>query len=93
MQISPSSSLLQALSGSSTSQVSTPAARVNRPDNTQAAREAARAVFAQLKTPVPGTPAPATAGSQNQAGVGTPSIPTQAPGRPLPRGSIINILV
>ncbi len=91
MQISPSSSLLQAISSSPSSQVSSPA-RANRPDNSQAAREAARAVFAQLKTAVPGTPSPATPATA-QTQTGSPSIPTQAPRRPLPRGSIINILV
>lgn len=89
MQISPSPSLLQAISGSS-SQVSTPAARAQRANNSEAAREAARAVFAQLKAPVPGTPGPA-AGVQTQTT--GPSIPTQPPRRPLPRGSIINMLV
>ncbi|HEX9462703.1 MAG TPA: hypothetical protein VGB82_08885 [Alphaproteobacteria bacterium] len=89
MQISPSPSLLQAISGSS-SQVSTPAGRPQRPNTSEAAREAARAVFAQLKAPVPGTPASATAVQTQTNG---PSIPTQPPRRPLPRGSIINILV
>jgi hypothetical protein len=91
MQISPSPSLLQALSNSPSTQTAS-AARATRPANPQAAREAARAVFAQLKTPVPGTPAPATpATAQTQSP--SPSMPAQAPRRPLPRGSIINILV
>jgi hypothetical protein len=92
MQISPTPSLLQALSSSSP-QVSNPASRVSRPNNSQAARDAARAVFAQLKTPVPGTPSPAAAAAQSQSQTSGPSIPTQAPRRPMPRGSIINILV
>ena len=89
MQISPSSSLLQALSNTS-SPGSATAARISRPAKPEAGREAARAVFAQLKTPVPGTPAPATS---QQTQTASPSIPTQAPRRPMPRGSIINLLV
>jgi len=89
MNIPPSHSLLQALSNTST-QPANSAARTQRATTPDAAREAARAVFAQFKSPVPGTPAPsAAAQSQSPA----PSIPTTQPRRPMPRGSIVNILV
>lgn len=87
MQITPSPSLLQALSGSA-SNPTTALQRKPGPAQTAAAREAARAVFAQLKTPAPGTPAAAAPATPVPT-----TIPTTQPRRPLPRGSIINILV
>ncbi len=90
MQIPPSSSLLQALSGSGTNST-TALNRKPGAAQTAAAREAARAVFAQLKTPAvgnAGTPAPSL-----PATAAPPTVPTTQPRRPLPRGSIINILV
>lgn len=90
MQITPSPSLLQALSGSA-SNSTTALQRKPGPQQTAAAREAARAVFAQLKTPAPatvGTPVPSTPASAAPA-----TVPSTQPRRPMPRGSIINILV
>ncbi|HTP81309.1 MAG TPA: hypothetical protein VMQ11_00095 [Alphaproteobacteria bacterium] len=86
MQITPNSSVLQALSSSATNPT-TSLRRAPAPAQTQAAREAARAVFAQLTTPGPGVPAPTT--PTNTA----PASPPAQPRRNLPRGSIINILV
>ncbi len=93
MQIPPSSSLLSALSRSADP------ATAPRPSsaNADAARAAARAVFAQLKAPV-AAPAPqggfapalaAASAPQNFS----PAIPATQPDRPLPRGSLLNILV
>jgi hypothetical protein len=88
MQIPPSNSLLQALSSTSAS----PAARPVRPQSTEAAREAARAVFAQLKTPVAAAPGPAPLRAPTVQ-TSAPTTPTTQPRRPMPRGSIVNILV
>jgi hypothetical protein len=89
MQITPTSSLLQALSGSATNP-STGARPTLRPAQTAAGREAARAVFAQLKAPAAGTPGTPTPSTPTSA---LPTTPSTQPRRPLPRGSIINILV
>lgn len=89
MQITPNSSVLQALSSSATNPTTT-VRRAPAPAQSQAAREAARAVFAQLKTPAAGAPGtPAVATPTNTA---APASTTQ-PRRTLPRGSIVNILV
>jgi len=87
MQIPPSSSLLQALSGN---QVSRPSQGVRTPQQTEAARAAARAVFAQLKAPA-GT-APVNTGNPVAAAPQT-QVASASPNRQMPRGSIINILV
>lgn len=89
MQITPTSSLFQALSGSA-SNSSTAVRPTPRPAQTAAGREAARAVFAQLKAPAAGTPGTPTPTTPTTA---LPSTPSTQPRRPLPRGSIINILV
>ncbi|MBV8538265.1 MAG: hypothetical protein JO128_21890 [Alphaproteobacteria bacterium] len=87
MQITPNSSVLQALS-STASNPTTSLRRAPAPAQTQAAREAARAVFAQLNTGAPGAPTPTT-----PTNTAAPASPPAQPGRNLPRGSIINILV
>jgi len=97
MQIPPSNSLLQALSRQ-TDPASAPRPRTS-PD---AARDAARAVFAQIKT----APRPAMTQAVAAFAPSQPSTPTQAyqpntttalpataPTKPLPRGSFLNILV
>jgi hypothetical protein len=98
MQIPPSHSLLQALSRQ-TDPVSTPRPRTTTPD---AAREAARAVFAQIKAvPKPATtpavqsfaPAQQIPQTQGYAPNPTQALPAAAPTKPLPRGSFLNILV
>lgn len=102
MQIPPSTSLLHALSRS-TDPVSTQVAR--KATGNEAARAAARAVFAQIaQTPAvsaPRAPSQAVAGQgighgpaqmpavQNTA----PVLPETPPTKPMPRGSIVNILV
>jgi hypothetical protein len=86
MQITPNSSVLQALSSTATNPT-TGLRRAPAPAQTQAAREAARAVFAQLNAPAAAAPAAAPT---------TPAAPATPPAQPrrnLPRGSIINILV
>lgn len=97
MQIPPSNSLLQALSRP-TDPASAPRPRTS-PD---AAREAARAVFAQIKAaPKPATtpavagfsPAQPAAPAQAYAPQNTAAIPAAAPTKPMPRGSYLNILV
>ena len=85
MQITPNSSVLQALSSTATNPT-TGLRRAPAPAQTQAAREAARAVFAQLKTPATVSPAAAPTTT-------APAAPLAQPRRNLPRGSIINILV
>ncbi len=98
MQIPPSNSLLQALSRPA-DPASVPRPRTTNPD---AAREAARAIFAQIKaTPKPAaTPAvqafaPTQPTTQPQGLTANPTapIPATAPTKPLPRGSFLNILV
>ena len=93
MQITPSSSLFQALTGSaSASQSNTATRQTPRPAQAAAGREAARAVFAQLKAPAAGTagtPTPTTPANT----LPTTGTPSTQPRRPLPRGSIVNILV
>lgn len=90
MQIPPSTSLLHALSRP-VDTATTPAAR-KAPGN-EAARAAARAVFAQINaTPSVG----GQAGDVMPAPAATkPStvLPASAPTKPMPRGSILNILV
>ena len=99
MQIPPSTSLLQALS-----RHPDPASAPRLQANPDAAREAARAVFAQIKVvPKPAATAPAIqAFSQTQpapqqapayAPSNTAALPSAAPTRPVPRGSFVNILV
>ena len=88
MQIPPSSSLLQALSGTQTPR---PTQGVRTPQQAEAARAAARAVFAQLKAPA--APAQANAGPQVTSAPQTQAVGSGTPGRSTPRGSIINILV
>ncbi|HTY67526.1 MAG TPA: hypothetical protein VMH36_12805 [Alphaproteobacteria bacterium] len=85
MQITPNSSVLQALSSTATNPT-TGLRRAPAPAQTQAAREAARAVFAQLKAPATVSPAAAPT-------TPAPAAPPAQPRRNLPRGSIINILV
>ena len=87
MQITPNSSVFQALSSNATNPT-TALRRTPAPAQTDAAREAARAVFAQLKTSAPGTPVPTT-----PTNTAAPATPPAQPRRNLPRGSIINILV
>jgi len=98
MQIPPSNSLLQALSRPA-DPASTPRPRTS-PD---AARDAARAVFAQIKAvPKPAATAsavtnaaslqPAAPAQAHQSNPGS-AIPAAAPTKPLPRGSFLNILV
>jgi hypothetical protein len=89
MQIPPTTSLFHALS-SSAANPSTAPRRPPAPAQAQAAREAARAVFAQLKTPAAGTPGTPAASTPTTP---SPAVPTTQPRRNLPRGSIINILV
>jgi hypothetical protein len=99
MQIPPSNSLLQALSRQADP------ASAPRPQTTpDAAREAARAVFAQIRAVpkpaaapapaiqsfAPSQPAPQT---QGYAPNTTTALPAAAPTKPLPRGSFLNILV
>ena len=86
MQIPPSNSLLQALSGSAPQATS----RAVRPAQSEAARAAARAVFSQLKAPTTPT---TTVVAPPQTAVPTQTVTAASPGRSLPRGSIINILV
>lgn len=98
MQIPPSNSLLQALS-----RPADPASAPRPRTTPDAAREAARAVFAQIKAvPKPAatpsvaafTPVSAAPGqTQGYAPNATPAIPSAAPSKPLPRGSFLNILV
>ncbi len=85
MQITPNSSVLQALSSTAT-HPTTGLRRAPAPAQTQAAREAARAVFAQLNAPATVVPAAAPTTT-------APAAPPAQPRRNLPRGSIINILV
>lgn len=99
MQIPPSNSLLQALS-----RQNDPASAPRPRTNPDAAREAARAVFAQIKavpkpaaTPTPAVQAfaptqPATQ-TQGYAPSQPTALPDSAPTKPLPRGSFLNILV
>jgi hypothetical protein len=97
MQIPPSNALLQALSRHP-DPASAPRPKTTNPD---AAREAARAIFAQIKAaPKPATPAvqafaPAQPAAQAQGFTPNPTaaIPALAPTKPLPRGSFLNILV
>jgi hypothetical protein len=88
MQIPPSSSLLQALSGN---QVSRPTQGVRTPQQAEAARAAARAVFAKVNGS--SGQAPASTGNQLTAAAPTQVATSASPGRSTPRGSIINILV
>lgn len=97
MQIPPSNSLLQALSRQ-TDPASAPRPRTS-PD---AAREAARAVFVQIKAaPKPATtpavaaftPSQPASPAQAYAPQTTAAIPDAAPTKPMPRGSYLNILV
>jgi hypothetical protein len=88
MQIPPSSSLLQALSGTQTPR---PTQGVRTPQQAEAARAAARAVFAQLKSPV--ATSAASGGNQVASAPQTQALASASPNRPTPRGSIINILV
>lgn len=93
MQIPPSNSLLQALS-----RQNDPASAPRPRTNPDAAREAARAVFAQIKAvPKPAVQAFAPTQPATQTQGYTPSQPTalpaNAPTKPLPRGSFLNILV
>ena len=98
MQIPPHNSLLQALSRQ-TDPASAPRPRTTNPD---AAREAARAVFAQINAaPKPAstpsvaafTPSQPAAPAQASALQTTAAIPAAAPTKPMPRGSYLNILV
>ena len=90
MQIQPNSSLLQALTRAGQSPAVAAPPRTPSPQQADAARAAARAVFAQLKS----SPVASTAARQAQVVAPTPSqAPDVTPGRNLPRGSIINILV
>ena len=86
MQIPPSTTVLRAFSQAATAQDPTAKnmARVTPSGANVAAREAARAVFAQLKAPPSAAPVPATPLTAPTAISGT---------RPLPRGSIVNLLV
>jgi hypothetical protein len=91
MQIPPSSAVLHALSRSADP------ATAPRPQtgNADAARAAARAVFAQIKGPAAvagqGFHVPqATSGAHQPAPAQIPATP---PTKPLPRGTLLNILV
>ena len=95
MQISPSTSLLHALSRPADP------ATAPRPNagNADAARAAARAVFAQIKAPsaaapglIQGFSGPQQAPSPQQAGAPA-QLPAIPPTKPMPRGSFLNILV
>lgn len=98
MQIPPSNSLLQALSRPA-DPASAPRPKTTNPD---AARAAARAVFAQIKAiPKPATTSPVQAFAPTQPAVqsqglvpnATAAIPASAPTKLVPRGSYLNILV
>ena len=100
MQIRPSNQLLHALSQQAEN-VANPALR-KAPAN-EAARAAARAVFAQINSPgavsgqVPARAVQAQAPTQAfqvPAVQSTmPALPATPPDRPMPRGSLLNILV
>jgi hypothetical protein len=81
MQVPPSTSLLHALSRVSDS--SAPAA----PSRAEAARAAAKAAFQNVKTPLP-----QVAQAVPQQNAVAPAATSQ-PGRILPRGSVVNIVV
>jgi hypothetical protein len=87
MQIAPSNSTLFALSQSLGQ---TGQNQGVRPQN-EAARNAAKAIFAQLQAPA--KPASASGSFQSlQAPTGV-NLPASPPAKPMPRGSFLNILV
>lgn len=86
MQVPPSTSLLHALSRLPDSPATSGAAA---PSRSEAARAAAKAAFQNLKTPAP--IAPQTAAPAPVLAV--QSAPSAAPGKILPRGSVVNIVV
>lgn len=90
MQIPPSTSLLHALSRPDAAASSPVARKVN---GNEAARAAARAVFAQINN-VPAVPARAAQAAPVPATQGaSPVLPSTPPTKPMPRGSLLNILV
>jgi hypothetical protein len=84
MQVPPSTSLLHALSR--VSDPSAPAA----PSRAEAARAAAKAAFQNVKTP--STQVAQAVPQQNAVAPAASTAPSQ-PGRILPRGSVVNIVV
>jgi hypothetical protein len=86
MQVPPSTSLLHALSR--TAEPSAPAAT----SRAEAARAAAKAAFQNVKNPAASTQL-AQAASQQTAVAPTAQASTSQPGRILPRGSVVNIVV
>lgn len=102
MQIPPSTSLLHALSRT-VDPASTQVAR--KATGNEAARAAARAVFAQIsqtqavsapRAPSQALANQAVASQATQAPAVTnaaPTLPATPPTKPMPRGSIVNILV
>jgi septal ring factor EnvC (AmiA/AmiB activator) len=86
MQVPPSTSLLHALSR--VSDPSAPAA----PSRAEAARAAAKAAFQNVKNPAASTQVVPAAPQQNSVAPATQASASQ-PGRILPRGSVVNIVV
>lgn len=86
MQVPPSTSLLHALSRNAES--SAPAAT----SRAEAARAAARAAFQNVKTPAQSTQLAPAMQQQTAIAPAAPANPSQ-PGRILPRGSVVNIVV
>jgi hypothetical protein len=84
MQVPPSTSLLHALSRLPDSPATSGAAA---PSRSEAARAAAKAAFQNLKTPAPIAPHAAAAVPATQP------APNAQPGKILPRGSVVNIVV
>jgi hypothetical protein len=86
MQVPPSTSLLHALSRAAES--SAPAAT----SRAEAARAAAKAAFQNVKTPAVSTQIAQAAPQQNSVAPTAQALTSQ-PGRILPRGSVVNIVV
>lgn len=91
MQIPPSNSTLFALSQSLGQTGQNQGIRPQNTAQNDAARNAAKAIFAQLQAPAkPGQGVNSFQAVQAPTGA---SLPVTPPNRPMPRGSFLNILV